>query len=213
MATGSGVAASAAAVIEVTDMTVVAGRDAAFARLMRDVVPEVRNDPANLQFELYRSQDAPHRFMLYQASSGEAAGPTHPALGTALHAVADWFEAPPLRGSWRPVPVAHAMPAAPARGVGHATRSIFRLREGAEDRHFAALRAYVGGLLARGSMLRFDVSRSLDEPGAHMIFGRWDTKAAWAANEEEPGYLRFKASVKDDFAAPSRRDFWSAPLP
>jgi len=60
-------------------LTVKAGQEAEFERIMRAAVPKVREEPGNHAYVLHRSQENPRVFMLYQEYDDQAALDAHRA--------------------------------------------------------------------------------------------------------------------------------------
>ena len=60
-------------------LTVKAGYEYEFERIMRAVVPKVRQEPGNQAYILHRTAQEPRVFMLYEAYDDEAALAAHHA--------------------------------------------------------------------------------------------------------------------------------------
>lgn len=60
-------------------LTVKAGQEAEFERIMRAAVPKVREEPGNHAYIFHRAQDNPRVFMFYEAYSDQAALDAHRA--------------------------------------------------------------------------------------------------------------------------------------
>ncbi len=60
-------------------ITVKAGREDEFERLMRPVVPQVQAEPGNRAYIFHRSIDNPHMFMFYEQYVDQAALEAHRA--------------------------------------------------------------------------------------------------------------------------------------
>jgi quinol monooxygenase YgiN len=77
-------------------LTVKAGQEAEFERIMRAAVPKVREEPGNQTYILHRSQDNPRAFMFYEEYDDQAALDAHRAhlreLGINLR---EMLEGPP----------------------------------------------------------------------------------------------------------------------
>lgn len=77
-------------------LTVKAGQEAEFERIMRAAVPKVREEPGNQAYMLHRSTEHPSVFMVYEAYADQAALEAHQAhlqaMGIDLRAM---LEGPP----------------------------------------------------------------------------------------------------------------------
>jgi quinol monooxygenase YgiN len=60
-------------------LTVKAGQEAEFERVMRAAVPRVREEPGNHAYIFHRSQDNPRVFMFYEEYDDQAALDAHRA--------------------------------------------------------------------------------------------------------------------------------------
>lgn len=60
-------------------LTVKAGQEADFERIMRAAVPKVREEPGNHAYIFHRSKDNPRVFMFYEAYDDQAALDAHRA--------------------------------------------------------------------------------------------------------------------------------------
>jgi quinol monooxygenase YgiN len=60
-------------------LTVKAGQEAEFERIMRVAVPKVREEPGNHAYVFHRAQDNPRVFMFYEEYSDQAALDAHRA--------------------------------------------------------------------------------------------------------------------------------------
>lgn len=60
-------------------LTVKAGQEAEFERIMRAAVPKVREEPGNHAYIFHRAQDDPRVFMFYEEYSDQAALDAHRA--------------------------------------------------------------------------------------------------------------------------------------
>lgn len=78
-------------------LTLKAGQEAEFERIMHVVVPKVREEPGNRAYVLYRSTDNPHVFMVYEEYEDAEALESHRAhlkeMGIDLR---DLLEGPPV---------------------------------------------------------------------------------------------------------------------
>lgn len=74
-------------------LTVHAGQEAEFERIMRAAVPKVREEPGNHAYVFHRSTDNPQVFMFYEEYSDQAALDAHRAhlkeMGIDLRAMLD----------------------------------------------------------------------------------------------------------------------------
>jgi quinol monooxygenase YgiN len=74
-------------------LTVHAGQEAEFERIMRAAVPKVREEPGNHAYVLHRSTENPQVFMFYEEYSDQAALDAHRAhlkeMGIDLRAMLD----------------------------------------------------------------------------------------------------------------------------
>ena len=74
-------------------LTVKAGQEAEFERIMRAAVPKVREEPGNHAYVLHRSTENPRSFMFYEAYADQAALDAHRAhlkdMGIDLRALLD----------------------------------------------------------------------------------------------------------------------------
>ena len=74
-------------------VTVHAGQEAEFERIMRAAVPKVREEPGNHAYVLHRSTENPRVFMFYEKYSDQAALDAHRAhlkeMGIDLRAMLD----------------------------------------------------------------------------------------------------------------------------
>lgn len=74
-------------------LTVQAGQEAEFERIMRAAVPRVREEPGNQAYIFHRSKDNPRVFMFYEEYDDQAALDAHRAhlreMGIDLRAMLD----------------------------------------------------------------------------------------------------------------------------
>lgn len=74
-------------------LTVQAGQEAEFERIMRAAVPKVREEPGNQAYIFHRSKDNPRVFMFYEEYDDQAALEAHRAhlreMGIDLRAMLD----------------------------------------------------------------------------------------------------------------------------
>ena len=74
-------------------LTVQAGQEAEFERIMRAAVPKVREEPGNQAYIFHRSKDNPRVFMFYEEYDDQAALDAHRAhlreMGIDLRAMLD----------------------------------------------------------------------------------------------------------------------------
>jgi quinol monooxygenase YgiN len=63
----------------VAKLTVKAGQEAEFIRIMRAAVPKVREEPGNHAYIFHQSRDNPRLFMLYEEYDDQAALEAHRA--------------------------------------------------------------------------------------------------------------------------------------
>jgi quinol monooxygenase YgiN len=74
-------------------LTVQAGQEAEFERVMRAAVPKVREEPGNQAYIFHRSKDNPRVFMFYEEYDDQAALEAHRAhlreMGIDLRAMLD----------------------------------------------------------------------------------------------------------------------------
>ena len=74
-------------------LTIKAGREAEFERIMRDAVPRVRQEPGNQAYIFHRATDNPRVFMFYEEYDDQAALDAHRAhlreMGIDLRAMLD----------------------------------------------------------------------------------------------------------------------------
>jgi quinol monooxygenase YgiN len=81
----------------IAKLTVKAGQEAEFARIMQAAVPKVREEPGNQAYIFHRSQENPRVFMFYEEYDDQAALEAHRAhlreMGLNLR---DMLESPPI---------------------------------------------------------------------------------------------------------------------
>lgn len=78
-------------------VTVQAGQEQAFERLMRRVAPKVREEPGNHAYSVYRSLQDPRVFMLYETYADQMAIDAHQAHLQAMDIdVCAWLDGAPV---------------------------------------------------------------------------------------------------------------------
>ena len=59
-------------------------------------------------------------------------------------------------------------------------------------------------------MLRFDLNRGADDPGAFAICARWASRDDWQAHQSDPDYLAFRKRTARFYATTPDRTLWQA---
>lgn len=76
------------------------------------------------------------------------------------------------------------------------------VKQGFEERFIQATRDNHEGARAEPGNLRFDVLQHEDEPTRFFLYEAYRTKQDFAAHQQTPHYLRWKATVADWMAQP-----------
>jgi quinol monooxygenase YgiN len=84
---------------------------------------------------------------------------------------------------------------------------ILRAREGQETLLEAELRALAGPSRKEEGCLRYDLHRSIDQPGALLLHEVWATREAHTEHTHLPHFLRWNAR-KDALLASREANFW-----
>jgi quinol monooxygenase YgiN len=84
---------------------------------------------------------------------------------------------------------------------------ILRAREGQETLLEAELRALVGPSRKEEGCIRYDLHRSVDTPGALLLYEVWASREAHAEHIHTPHFLRWNAR-KDALLASREANFW-----
>jgi quinol monooxygenase YgiN len=84
---------------------------------------------------------------------------------------------------------------------------ILRAREGQETLLEAELRALAGPSRKEEGCLRYDLHRSVDQPGALLLHEVWATREAHTEHTYLPHFLRWNAR-KDALLASREANFW-----
>jgi quinol monooxygenase YgiN len=84
---------------------------------------------------------------------------------------------------------------------------ILRAREGQETLLEAELRALVGPSRKEEGCIRYDLHRSVDTPGALLLYEVWASREAHTEHIHTPHFLRWNAR-KDALLASREANFW-----
>ena len=191
------------------------GLDRQFAETMVADAPRVRANPANLQFEIYRSYDDPLDFLLYQVFADEAAWEAHrtsPETKVSFERAAPAFDGPPQRSAWTPVPGLPAPALGEARIPTHVAVPVFRVKPDRRAALIEEVRADAARSRAAGKTIRFDLNYDPKDPAQFLICARWPDRATWEAHQHDPDYAAFRARTADFYDGPFQRTLWGPAL-
>jgi len=84
---------------------------------------------------------------------------------------------------------------------------VLRAKEGQETLLEAELRALVGPSRKEEGCLRYDLHRSVDQPGALLLHEVWASREAHTEHSHKPHFLRWNAR-KDALLSSREGNFW-----
>ena len=174
-----------------------------FASRMRDAAARVRASGRARQFEFHRAADAGTEFLLYEEFAS-------PAEWQAHHDSTEMQElrpaiAPMIDQSERSVWIQEAGMVNKDAPPGHTTLVKFRM---APESVAPMLAEMEHDVAAAGGMLRFDLNRGEQDPGAFFICARWADRESWQAHQSRPDYVAFRARTAHFYATPPDRTLW-----
>ena len=88
---------------------------------------------------------------------------------------------------------------------GHTTVVRFRMEPGSVEPMVAAIRHNAA---VAGAIVRFDLNRGDQDPGAFLICTRWTDHASWQAYQSHPNYAAFRERTAPFYQTKPDRTLW-----
>jgi quinol monooxygenase YgiN len=177
------------------------------AKYLGVIVAGALSEPGCRQFELYRDQDDPLNFILYEEFTDLAALESHcarPDTIAAADAIKPMLERSPDAEPWAPVLTSAAAPKAQTQ-AGHVTLVRFRIKSECIEQ---MLQAIGGDLEHMQGHIRLDLNRNPSDQLDCMICARWASRADWEAHCAKPEFKTFASRTASFLEAPMQRSLW-----